>query len=66
MHDGSLKTLEDVVDHYAQGGIANPWLDEEIFKLDLTSEEKRDLVTFLREGLAGDSYPLHTPPKLPD
>ena len=27
MHDGSLKTLWDVVDHYNKGGVANPFLD---------------------------------------
>ncbi|MEX0725215.1 MAG: cytochrome c peroxidase [Planctomycetaceae bacterium] len=65
MHDGSLKTLEEVVEHYSKGGVANPQLDEEIFELKLTAEEKADLVTFLREGLAGASYPDHEPPELP-
>jgi cytochrome c peroxidase len=65
MHDGSLKTLEEVVDHYDKGGNANPWLDEEIFKLNLTPAEKADLVTFLKEGLAGHDYPDHTAPELP-
>jgi cytochrome c peroxidase len=65
MHDGSLKTLEEVVDHYDKGGNANPWLDEEIFKLNLSAAEKADLVTFLKEGLAGHDYPDHTPPELP-
>jgi len=27
MHDGSLKTLEDVADYYDRGGNANPNLD---------------------------------------
>lgn len=66
MHDGSLKTLEDVVEHYNKGGIANPQLDEEIFPLNLTAEEKADLVTFLKEGLASKSYPTVKPPKLPE
>jgi cytochrome c peroxidase len=48
MHDGSLKTLEDVVEHYNKGGIANPQLDEEIFPLELTAAEKADLVTFMK------------------
>lgn len=65
MHDGSLKTLEDVVDHYDKGGTPNPQLDEEIFPLKLTPDEKRDLITFLKEGLAGNSYPDVKPPKLP-
>ena len=66
MHDGSMKTLEEVVDHYVKGGIDNPQLDEEIFKLKLTDEEKADLITFMREGLSGDDYPDHEPPELPE
>jgi cytochrome c peroxidase len=66
MHDGSQKTLEDVVEHYNKGGIANPQLDEEIFPLNLTAQEKADLVTFMKEGLASKSYPLVKPPKLPE
>jgi len=65
MHDGSLATLEDVVEYYNKGGTANPQLDEEIFELNLSAEEKADLLTFLREGLASESYPEHTPPELP-
>jgi len=66
MHDGSLATLEDVVEHYNKGGVPNPQLDEEIFELGLTDQEKADLVTFMKEGLASKSYPLVKPPKLPE
>lgn len=66
MHDGSLATLEEVVEHYAKGGIPNPQLDEGIFKLNLTDQEKADLVTFLKEGLSSESYPEHQPPELPE
>lgn len=66
MHDGSMATLEDVIEHYAKGGIDNPQLDEGIFKLTLSQQEKADLVTFLKEGLSSDSYPEHTPPELPE
>ena len=65
MHDGSLKTLEEVVEFYAKGGVPNPQLDEEIFPLTLTAQDKQDLVTFLKEGLASPSYPLIAPPQLP-
>jgi len=65
MHDGSMKTLEEVIEHYNRGGFANPWLDEEIFPLKLSDAEKSDLVTFLRKGLSGESYPMHDPPELP-
>jgi cytochrome c peroxidase len=66
MHDGSLKTLEDVVAHYNKGGIANPQLDENLFELNLTDQEKQDLVIFLKEGLSSENYPLHTAPELPE
>jgi cytochrome c peroxidase len=65
MHDGSKKTLEEVVDYYHKAGHPNPQLDESIFPLNLTDQEKADLVTFLKEGLASASYPLVEPPELP-
>lgn len=65
MHDGSLKTLEEVVAHYAKGGTAHEQLDEEVYELKLTDAQKADLVTFLKEGLSGASYPMHTAPELP-
>ncbi len=48
MHDGSLKTLEDVVEHYAKGGIPNPTLSDKIKKLTLTAQDKKDLVEFMK------------------
>ena len=65
MHDGSMKSLEEVVEHYTKGGIANDQLDEEIFKLKLSATDKKDLITFLKEGLSSSSYPMIKPPKLP-
>lgn len=54
MHDGSLKTLKEVVDFYVGGGNANPELDPEIKALShLTKEEREDLVLFL-ESLTGE------------
>lgn len=53
MHDGSLPTLESVVDFYDGGGRANPLLDPEIRPLRLTTLEKSQLVAFLRT-LSGD------------
>jgi len=55
MHDGSLKTLEEVVEHYDKGGIKNPWLNERMAPLKLTKEEKADLVQFLR-ALSGEGW----------
>ena len=48
MHDGSLATLEAVVEFYADGGRANPSLDAEIRARPFTAEEKRALTAFLR------------------
>jgi cytochrome c peroxidase len=53
MHDGSIATLEEVIEHYDQGGIPNPALDEEIAPLSLTVTERRELVAFL-EALTGE------------
>jgi cytochrome c peroxidase len=48
MHDGSLATLEEVVDYYDRGGTPHPNLSPKITKLGLTAQEKLDLVAFLR------------------
>lgn len=48
MHDGSLRTLEEVVDFYDRGGNRNPWIDEQITPLHLTIFEKHALVAFLQ------------------
>jgi len=53
MHDGSKKTLREVVDFYAGGGNGNPQLDKEIHELKLSRQERDDLVAFL-EALTGD------------
>lgn len=47
MHDGTLTTLWDVMDHYNKGGEANPYLDGGIVPLALTEDEIDDVVAFL-------------------
>ena len=47
MHDGSLATLWDVMDHYNKGGEANPFLDGGIEPLALSEQEIDQLVAFL-------------------
>jgi cytochrome c peroxidase len=47
MHDGSKKTLKEVVDFYVGGGSSNPQLDKEIKELKLSGQERADLVAFL-------------------
>jgi len=48
MHDGSLPTLEAVVDFYEKGGRSNPNLDKDIMPLRLTAADKAALVEFLK------------------
>jgi cytochrome c peroxidase len=64
MHDGSEATLEEVVDFYDRGGIANPNLSKEIKPLKLSGSEKRDLVAFL-ESLTGEVRNATPPETLP-
>jgi cytochrome c peroxidase len=47
MHDGSLATLEDVVDQYDRGGSGDAHTDPQIRPLGLTPDEKADLLAFL-------------------
>jgi cytochrome c peroxidase len=47
MHDGSLETLWDVMDHYNKGGEANPYLDGGIEALALNEQEIDQVVAFL-------------------
>ena len=53
MHDGSMATLEEVIDFYDRGGESNPWLDPKMKALGLTEGEKEDLLAFLR-ALTGE------------
>jgi cytochrome c peroxidase len=48
MHDGSMKTLEQVVEYYDKGGDPNRYIDAAIFPLDFSKQEKADLVEFLK------------------
>jgi len=61
MHDGSVKTLKDVVDFYVGGGTSNPHLDKDIKELKLSGPERADLVVFL-ESLTGDVPANSGPP----
>jgi cytochrome c peroxidase len=48
MHDGSIATLKDVVEHYNAGGIDRPSRSDLIKPLGLDAGEKSDLVAFLK------------------
>lgn len=48
MHDGSIATLEEVVEWYAKGGHPNPTLSDKIRPLNLSGQDKADLVAFMQ------------------
>jgi cytochrome c peroxidase len=54
MHDGSLATLEEVVNFYDRGGNAAPGKSPLVVPLGLSAEEKKSLVVFLRALSASD------------
>jgi cytochrome c peroxidase len=47
MHDGSMQTLWDTIDHYNKGGEVNSWLDGGVEALALSEEEIDQVVAFL-------------------
>jgi cytochrome c peroxidase len=60
MHDGSERTLADVVEFYDRGGVPNPTLDIFISPLELSDGEKQDLVAFM-ESLTGTMPAIERP-----
>lgn len=62
-HDGSAKTLKDVIALYDQGGIATSNIDPNMKPLKLSGQDKEDLVAFLN-ALTGTT-PVITIPTLP-
>lgn len=48
MHDGSLGTLEDVIELYNKGGVKNPHLSDKIIPLGLQPHEKKAMVAFMQ------------------
>ena len=69
MHDGSIKTLREVVEFYSKGGVPNPYLDRKIDRrfaeqLDFTEEETTALVKFM-EALDGVGYQDTAPTAFP-
>ncbi|MGD9854351.1 MAG: cytochrome-c peroxidase, partial [Planctomycetaceae bacterium] len=64
MHDGSQKTLEEVVEWYAKGGHPNPWLSEKVKKFEATDQDKQDLVAFMK-SLSGP-FPTVETGRLPE
>jgi cytochrome c peroxidase len=63
-HDGSAKTLEDVVAHYKRGGDVKDNLDPDITPLSLDEGEQKALVAFMK-ALTGKT-PVVTEPRIPN
>lgn len=59
-HDGSAKTLMDVVEHYARGGAVRTNLSPNIKPLPLTQQDKEDLVAFMK-ALTSPAAPITLP-----
>lgn len=61
MHNGSVATLDEVINLYDRGGIDRPSRADEIKPLGLTGAEKAELLAFL-ETLTGKQSPVTVPP----
>jgi cytochrome c peroxidase len=61
MHDGSEKTLSDVLDLYAKGGLPNPHLDTRLTPFYLDEQTRQDLLAFL-DSLNGEGWQRIKPP----
>lgn len=55
MHNGSLKTLEEVIRHYESGGKNHPNKNKIIKPFSLTHRERKDLIHFL-EALTDEKF----------
>ena len=64
MHDGSLNTLDEVVEHYNKGGTKNQWLSDTMKPLKLSDQEKKDLVNFMKACTG--SFPRVERERLPE
>ena len=60
MHNGAYRTLEEVVDHYDRGGDAKENLSPNMKPLNLSAQEKTDLVEFMKT-LTGKHMPMVVP-----
>jgi cytochrome c peroxidase len=61
MHDGRFKTLGEVLDLYAKGGLPNPHLDTRLTPFYLDEQTKQDLLAFL-DSLNGEGWERIRPP----
>jgi parallel beta-helix repeat protein len=69
MHNGKLKSLEEVLDFYAAGGgpgvgFKEPRVDDKIHSYSITAEEKQDLIAFMY-ALVDESNAPQFPDRVP-
>lgn len=55
MHDGSLSTLSQVVDHYNSEFIRRTSLSDQIEQLNLSEQDKIDIIMFMKSLSSQDS-----------
>lgn len=60
MHDGSMDTLAEVIDHYEKGGKKRPSLSPEMKPITLSDRERADLMAYL-ETLRGPPLDVDVP-----
>lgn len=48
MHDGSIETLEQVIEHYVKGGESHPNKSDKVKAINLSNQDQDDLVAFLK------------------
>jgi len=65
MHDGSMATLREVVEHYNKGGNPNPYLDSKMKPLELSDDEVNAVVEFMK-ALEGSGYQDKPPASFPN
>ena len=62
IHDGSIRTLGEVLDFYSRGGLPNPYVDSRLLKFYMDQQTKQDLLAFL-EALNGEGWENIQAPK---
>lgn len=60
MHDGSMRTIEEVIEHYEKGGKARPSLSPDMKALTLSPQERGDLIAYLKT-LQGPPLDVNVP-----
>lgn len=66
MHDGRFNTLEEVMDYYNKGGYPNKNLSQLMRPLNLSEEDKKAIISFMK-SLSGEGWQhLKEPNKFPE